>query len=77
MFERLPSGKTYVILLNPGYEDAWKEPIVEDIINSFTMANRAIIVGTKPRATYIIPPGRTFEDVAADLLHAAKEYGLM
>lgn len=76
IFERLPSGKTYLVLLNPGYEDAWKQPKVRDFIGSFIRANKAVVVGTKP-ARYFIPKGRTKEEVREDLKHALEYYGLM
>lgn len=75
IFERLPSGKTYLVLVNPGFEDAWKAPTVLDIINSFIDAGRAIVVNTKP-TTYLMPEGKSVEDVMNDILHALQFYGL-
>lgn len=75
IFERLPSGRTFLVLTNNGYTEAWKKREVKDIIASFLRANKAIVVGPKP-GIYFIPKGRKREDVMEDLREAAELYGL-
>lgn len=75
IFERLPSGKTFLVLTNSGYTDAWKKKEVKEIIGNFLKANKAIVVGPKP-GIYFIPKGRKREEVMEDLRQAAELHGL-
>jgi len=75
IFERMPTGKTFIVLVNEGYGDSWKEPGVREYIANFLKANKAVVIVTKP-PLYFIPKGRTKEEVLTDLREAAELYGI-
>lgn len=76
LFERLPSGKTYLALIDPDRLDSWKEPIVRSTIDDLISANKTVVVNVKP-IQYLLPKGRKPEEVVEDIMSTAKMYGLL
>jgi hypothetical protein len=76
LFERLPSGKTYLALIDPDRPDSWKEAIVRSTIDDLILANKTVVVNVKP-IQYLLPKGRKPEEVVEDIMSTAKMYGLL
>jgi len=74
IFESLPSGKTFIALLNPGRENTWKTSKVKDVIESFLQSGKAVVVSSKP-PQFFVPFGRSIEEVKEELLQTAEQYG--
>lgn len=70
IFERLPSGKNYLVVVDLNRPDAWKKPVVQDVINAFLQAGRSIVISGNPNKMLLAKgknPNTVLEDINAAL----------
>ena len=77
VFERLPSGKTYLALIDPRRQKTWDKKEVKKLISMLRDAHRSVVVNTRPAATVYAARGVTRAEVIADVGAAARIYGII
>ena len=74
VFERLPSGKVYLVLVDPAQPDAWTRKSVQATINSLLMARRSLAINTNPAT--ILTNSRSKASVIEEIAEVKKLYGV-
>lgn len=73
IFETLGGRKTVIALMPPDKPEAWREPEVMGLIGPMVKSGTAVIASTGKDKNFLLPEGRTVEDVWAEVTDTWEE----